>query len=465
MTSINHSSNVAHNTIEWKQNDDIIKIKMFELCSDTRRDYLQNLLTELSSKNIMFTLKISKNKQLLLVYSKEDINKSSNEELLTHFTRNYPLRETIDAEDFIIPPIKKTIQKDNLLQFQMFDGSQLYCLALSLESFDSKSYSFSKRLTQFLDDLVKTDTFSVIVTHIPTSLKTSGSKIRWGLMLVTYDKIKEEVEKKEKMFQRLLKANATKLQCKMSFVTKKNIVRHNANFRFFVPWIRIDGDFTEIIHLRKLLSLEHKDSINSHMKISAKPIDAPIPEVQQIVTMKHTSNIKQPFPSVRAPTTNTMHVGENSRVIERKQTRIKSLEDKHLVSNLDDISIPVPKTLGVVFDAEYLKVRISKMFREFEFKETVIFEDNFDLVLRKGSFYVFVKFFKDLLSNSEAHKVIETLSSIAGLRNQFLCIVVADAIEENSVKTLNEFNVLHLTLNDVLLDDALKSKIYNTVLA
>ncbi|MCK4972459.1 MAG: hypothetical protein KAS52_04005, partial [Candidatus Heimdallarchaeota archaeon] len=140
-------------------------------------------------------------------------------------------------------------------------------------------------------------------------------------------------------------------------------------------------------------------------------------------------------------------------------------KDNYLVSNLDDISIPTPKTMNVVFDLEYLKVRISRMFKDFEFNETVIFEDNFDLVLRKGSFYIFTKFYKKILNQAEAYKIIEHLSSIAGLRNKFLCIVVADIIEEKSMKILNEFNVLHLTLNDVLLEDTLKSKIYNTVLA
>ena len=121
--------------------------------------------------------------------------------------------------------------------------------------------------------------------------------------------------------------------------------------------------------------------------------------------------------------------------------------------------------MNTVFDAEYLKVRISKVFKDFEFKESLIFEENFDLVLRKGSSYVFVKFFKDILAQNHAYKIIENLSSIAGLRNQFLCIVVADVIDENSKKLLSEYNVLHLTVTDVLISDKLKAKIYGTILA
>ena len=78
---------------------------------------------------------------------------------------------------------------------------------------------------------------------------------------------------------------------------------------------------------------------------------------------------------------------------------------------------------------------------------------------------IFTKFYKEILNQAEAYKIIEHLGSIAGLRNQFLCIVVADTIEEKSMKILNEFNVLHLTLSDVLLEDTLKNKIYNTILA
>ena len=64
---------------------------------------------------------------------------------------------------------------------------------------------------------------------------------------------------------------------------------------------------------------------------------------------------------------------------------------------------------------------------------------------------MFVKFFKDLLSQNNAYEIVENLSSIAGLRNQFLCIVVADVIEENANKLLNEYNILHITLTDVYL--------------
>ena len=118
-----------------------------------------------------------------------------------------------------------------------------------------------------------------------------------------------------------------------------------------------------------------------------------------------------------------------------------------------------------VFDSEYLKVRINKIFKEFEFKETMIFEENFDLVLRKGSYYVFVRFFKDILNQAHAYEIVETLSSIAGLRNEFLCIVVADVMEESASKLLNEYNILHLTLTDVLVNDSLKAKLYGTIIA
>ena len=281
-------------------------------------------------------------------------------------------------------------------------------------------------------------------------------------MFLAQGKEIEQIEEKEETFHRFLNANTSKLNCKLSYITKKAFIKHKANFQYCIPWHYFTGDFAEIIEISKLLKIEA--NITNTTIENTKSYTIQSPPIQKNTVSNRSTLVKRPFPSAKA--------AESLRTINppvRRQSEVapstkRIKRDDYLVSNLDDMTIPVPKTMNVVFDSEYLKVRISKMFKDFEFKETVIFEDNFDQVLRKGSFYIFIKFYKDILSQAEAYKVIEHLGSIAGLRNQFLCIVVADTIEENSMKILNEFNVLHLTLNDVLLEDALKSKIYNTIL-
>ena len=97
--------------------------------------------------------------------------------------------------------------------------------------------------------------------------------------------------------------------------------------------------------------------------------------------------------------------------------------------------------------------------KSFDFKETIIFEENNDLVLRKGSFYIFVRIFKGILNQTQAYEILDELSSIAGLRNKFICITIADVLENGAFKILNEYNVLFLSYNDLLNEVTLKSKI------
>lgn len=463
--TVEHLSKEKQNSLDWKQKTDIVTIQVFEISLNGNCDQLTNLLTELKSKNVMFTLKITRNNFFLLIYSLNN-SKNTNKEtaLINYFVQTYSLNDAINAEEFFIQNTKKVVQKDNILQFFQEDGKQSYALALLLSSIDSDTNSFSKRFTDFIINLVKADIFSIIISSIPFIDRTASRQSKWALMFLAQADNRIQLEKKEETFYRFLNANSSKLNCKLSYITKKEFVKHETNFRYLVPWHYLKGEFTDNVEINKLFKIDNH-ALNPVVEYYTKTLSKnQSPPNQEKLKIKADQVVRRPFPSIKASKSNK-HSAPVIAKTERK-TNITSIKrDNYLISNLDDISIPMPKTMNVVFDLEYLKVRISKMFKDFEFKETVIFEDNFDLVLRKGSFYIFTKFYKDILNQAEAYKIIEHLSSIAGLRNQFLCIIVADTIEEKSIKILNEFNVLHLTLNDVLLENTLKNKIYNTILA
>ena len=464
--TVEHLSKEKQNSLDWKHKNDTVTIQVFEINLNETRDQLTNLLTELKSKNVMFTLKITKKNIFLLIYSQNKSNNTNNETvLINYFVQTYSLKDTVNAEGFFLQNVKKIVQKDNILQFFHEDGKQSYAQALLLSSMDSDTTSFSKRFTNFILNITRADIFSIIISSIPSINKAATRHSKWALMFLAHADNRIQIEKKEETFHRLLNASSSKLNCKLSYITKREFVKHKTNFRYLVPWHYLEGEFTDIIEINKLLKLD-SPALNPAVEHYTKTLSTTQPTpIQDKLKIKESQVVKRPFPSVKASKSNkpisapVVVKAENK----SKPTRIK--KDKYMVSNLDDISIPMPKTVNVVFDLEYLKVRISKMFKDLEFKETVIFEDNFDLVLRKGSLYIFTKFYKEILNQAEAYKIIEHLGSIAGLRNQFLCIIVADTIEEKSMKLLNEFNVLHLTLNDVLLENKLKNKIYNTILA
>ncbi len=466
MMTVEHLSKEKQNSLDWKQKTGIVTIQVFELSSNGSCDQLTNLLTELKSKNVMFTLKITKNNFFLLIYSLNNSkNTNKNTVLINYFVQTYFLKDTVNAEEFFIQNVKKVVQKGNILQFFHEGGKQSFALALLLSSMDSDSNSFSKRFTKFIINLVKADIFSIIISSIPSIDRAASRQSKWALMFLTQDDNRIQIEKKEETFHRFLNANSSKLNCKLSYITKKEFVKYKTNFRYLVPWHYHKDEFTDNVEVNKLLKID-THALSPMVEDYTKTLSRiQPPPTQEKLEIKEDQVVNRPFPSVKVSKSNK-HITAPVTATAEKTPNIASIKrDNYLVSNLDDISIPMPKIMNVVFDLEYLKVRISKMFKDFEFKETVIFEDNFDLVLRKGSFYIFTKFYKKILNQAEAYKIIEHLSSIAGLRNQFLCIVVADTIEEKSMKILNEFNVLHLTLNDVLLEDTLKSKIYNTVLA
>ena len=464
--AVRYLSNEKQNSIDWKQNNDRITMQVFEINSNENEYQLVNMLTELKSKNLMFSIKISKNNQFLLVYSLNNSKRSVNDsDLIEHLTKTYSLQSTVNAEEFFIKPVKKVVQHNDILQLNLENGDQSYVFGFLLSSIDLDSQTFPRRFTNFIIDLIKADIFSVVISSIPFKNEVLQGQPRWGLFLLAQDNNQNTVMTKKKLFQRLLNANSTKLNCKLSHITKKDFVRHKTNFRYLVPWQHIKGNFTDKIDIQKLFGLEASNIVlpsDQYAQTENKTVQES-PQNQQ--ESDETKVMRQPFPSAKTPRPHSLTPILTVSELKKQSTPSMKKRDNYLVSNLDDIAIPLPKAMNIVFDLEYLKVRINKMFKDFEFKETVIFEDKFDLVLRKDSFYIFVKFYKEILNQTDANEVIETLSSIAGLRNQFLCIVVADNIEENTMKTLNEFNVLHLTLNDVLLEDTLKSKIYNTILA
>ncbi|MFW9852101.1 MAG: hypothetical protein ACFFDS_04115, partial [Candidatus Thorarchaeota archaeon] len=310
--------------------------------------------------------------------------------------------------------------------------------------------------------LIQANIFSIVVSHTPRYEKNKGFTPVWGLILIAESENSDDLRKSKQNFLRYINASSTKLNCKLKVVSKNELNRNQINFRFGAPWIKHKGCFFDFIDIDQLLAFK-KENKEEIILIQQKEEELKqIPNQHQTVKQINTISLYKPFPSAKTLKTKSV-ISANKLDTKQLGTQIKSKEIAP--SNIDDLSVPAPRTMNAVFDSEYLKVRISKIFKNLEFKETVIFEDSFDLVLRKGSSYIFIKLFQDALTQSQANEIVDALSSIAGLRNQFICIVVADVVEESSKKVLNEYNILHLTLQDILLEEVLKSKIYNTILA
>jgi hypothetical protein len=439
---------------------------LFELSSFEMGAKISNLINELNSRGLMYSIWIAKKKQYLIVYNFDQVstNKEKLEKMLKHLTSTYSLRIEENTDNFFISDIQKIEQDDKFLTFTHSDKSKQYVLACQLVSLDLEADTIAKRFTQFTKDLVEAEAFSVNISQFVSREKNQRNVPSLGILFIARSHDKNSIEGKKAILLRYLKATAVKLNGQLLFISKRDIVKHKTNFQFFVPWIKHTGFIKDLLNINRLfppfrIEVPHasKNEIIEQRKESVKQIQIPEQKPNKVVSLPFP-NSKKPYQSIRSKNLETPKIISSEPIPENGV-------EKYAPSRIDDLSVPVPRTMNSVFDAEYLKVRISKIFKEFEFKESLIFEENFDLVLRKGSSYVFVKFFKDIMTQDYTYKIIENLSSIAGLRNQFLCIAVADVIDDISKKLLNEYNILHLTVTDVLVKDKLKAKIYGTILA
>ncbi len=454
--------------LEWRQQDNKVSIEVLEIKNSDNAG-VSSLLNELCSRNVSFSIKFDNNKQYLILYNffTKEADIERRKELIHYLKKTYSLQNLTNANSIFIPRIKKIDQEDIVLKLKLADNDTLFSFACMLSSIDSRAQNLKKKVTKFIFDLLQAEIFSIVLSHIPSYRKGGEISPKWGMMLISKSNNFNDVIKKRKQFLHYLKTSSTKLNCKLTSISKRAIIRHEANFRFFVPWIKHEGLFLDTINIDKLLRTRKiimKDSIKR--KSNDIPFNTHLQKSSKKPSLKSVSLFK-PFPSVKEMNTE-VEISDNKIAAESSTINPRNnekIEEIPAPSTLDDLTVPLPRTVNTTFDAEYLKVRINKVFKEFDFKETVIFEDSFDLVLRKESFYIFVKFYQEILNQTNAHEIVDTLSSVAGLRNDFLCIVVADVIEEGSKNVLHEFNILHLTLSDVLLNDALKAKIYNTILA
>ena len=464
MKNNNNLTNKENSTIEYYNNNDKFLIHIFNIPSKSFKK-ISVLLNELSSKNIPFSVKIEKNKQTLIVYHtcSNDKSDESNRKTLLHLKETYELKPAENSDSFFIPEIKKIEKKnDNILKLKFRDKKEINLFTCILTEVNSETYTFKRNFTSFLRDLVQAGIFSIIISHTPNYEKNKGFTPLWGLIFTAESEKSDDLVKIKKNFLRYISASSTKLNCKLKVISKIELNRNQINFRFGVSWIKHKGYFFDIIDIDQLLILKQEKEKEVTSTPQKKEKQKQTSNQYQTIKQINTVSLYRPFPSAK-----TVKVKADVSVNKLDKNELRTeIKNKEIVpSNIEDMCVPVPRTMNAVFDSEYLKVRISKIFRNFEFKETVIFEDSFDLVLRKGSSYIFIKLFQDTFTQSQANEIVDSLSSIAGLRNQFICIVVADVIEESSKKVLNEYNILHLTLQDILLEESLKSKIYNTILA
>jgi len=113
--------------------------------------------------------------------------------------------------------------------------------------------------------------------------------------------------------------------------------------------------------------------------------------------------------------------------------------------------------------SDLLKEKLTKFFRSFGFRKESIFVDVCELVLRKDTFYVFVKFFDEEVSSQHIDDIENRLNGLDLEMSKHICIVIADDIEENMADKMKSCDIIHLKKNEIFVDDILRNNFYKIV--
>ncbi|MHA1302396.1 MAG: hypothetical protein ACTSPI_01665 [Candidatus Heimdallarchaeaceae archaeon] len=454
----NQLNNAGNSLIIWKQKKTFLRITACKL-HFSNINSIFSLLNELLTRKEMFTLIISKNELILFLYEFNSEEEQHHKDSISEqFIARYSLKKVQNMNEHIIPLIKKVKQDERLIKCCDKDGKWIYYIGYILKSIKNDTIKSQKSFTRFLKALLHTEFLNVIISQFYSPKNQDRINTNWGLMLLKKSNKKEELIKKEESFRKFVKSNIQKLNIGFSQITKKDVEWNRTNFQLLIPWIKHNGVFTDLIDINVLIGERIKE-INNRENISTDFEKVEIENVK-LVEVKRFLRNKEPYPSVkdllktRYKQQETTNIASKS--LKTKETILNPIKE---YTSLKEF-IPKPKTISKTFDVEKIKATIVNSFNELGYRETLIFNHKFDLVLRRSTAYIFVKISSEPLTQDVAYSIVEELNSIAGLRNEFLCIVIAPIIEKNAKKVLRDFNIVHLTLSDIATDNQLKTQIY-----
>lgn len=412
--------------IIWKQKKKPIYISIFVLDQQAIGISYEKLTAELVNRNITFSLYYEKLKTYLILYGYK-----SNPYLDDILVTKYKLVKLNSRNNIFVPIVSKIEKKgEDLLQVFFGNGTKKYysIYMLSMGSLNEHS-------EEFISKIIEANTFNTVISYFP-SKKDKEHSYQWGFLIIIDGDSIEMVETKIELLNQMIQTTNTLLNWKLISVSKRELVNHLANFRLYVPWKRIDISYSKVkvFSVKNLTQTKLKQTVQTN--ILKKMGDLKIAENDTV--LYHTKNRKEPHPSVK-------HL-KNS----------KSVQNHEVVPT--PLAIPRPPK-PQPYDNEQLKLHILNSLKHYSFRTTLLFQDSFDLALRNNSFYILVKIVDDVLAVKKIYEIIDQVDSIAGLKNKFLCIVIADYIENKVFSIIHGYPIICLQKEDILKENELLSKI------
>lgn len=444
-----NKENTDVNKVVWKQLNDKIGIAVLKLKKEKLCD-CRNILDRLSSKHIPFSLHLCDNKIHLVIYVENLEKRTSNSEqtdqkIIEEFTGS-SFDTQVYAHDFFKLKYNKISIRDNLIELKTNKQKTMFFFGYILQKTNGQVQNITHKYKQFYELVNNTGNFSFVISQ--SSEKNKNNTNSWSFLFYSTSYNYKELSNLKDLLHKVFSLASINLDWELRQLTCSEIESHYANFCYYRPWIKHKGNILEII-----------DSILPVKKLSSE--NELLANKKHIIHETKTSSsidTKPPLPSVK---TLFPEQFETNRRKESHDSVVLDLVPDVLTTKKELEAENHDSTSQILINP---KLFIKNFFTKLNFKETSIFEDNFDFVLRKNSFYILVKSFELGMTLDDAHKLVSRLECIKRFQNKFLCIVVADKIANRIHDFFKEYTILLIENNIGLSKEYFEDKLYDKLL-
>ncbi len=431
-----------HNLV-WKQKDVYVFVQSYFLPNDSNT--FQMLINDLLSRKQIFTLYLSKAGNQLLLYLFGDKSELFDDEKISEVISEYNCKKIDTKGDLFFSKILDVKHRENVISVKT-EHAEYYISSYLLKT-KSKQSNLKKSLTTLVK-IIQEQTLFDIVLYQSYSLSNDTKSPKWALMLITKSRKLDEILKREITLKRIL-PKTRKFNVIFNKITKREINWNVANFQFLVPWIKNDGIIVDFIDLLQIVDIPKIQNTINRTIVSIPQLHSESPKQK----LK-----KHPLPSVREIMANSFKETDN-RPIKHEIAKPESLMPNLLSNNKSHLitNIPLPRKTPIV-NVENLKLHLNILFRTIGYKESFIFNNKFELVMRKDSSYLLFKILDKPLVSSTVIEIIDEIAQITNLRHNVQCIIIAPSIEKLAKKIINETSIIFISTREVL-NNKIKEKL------
>ncbi|MHA1867161.1 MAG: hypothetical protein ACTSVB_08365 [Candidatus Heimdallarchaeaceae archaeon] len=441
-----HSKIITYdNIIELKDKKNLqLRVEIFKIKNFSVEN--KHLINELISRKQTYSLYISKKEILLFMYYfKDELEKiDSNEISSNNFLSCYVDKFNESDNYFPLQKIKKIKEKKDLIEITNENNEKTF-YRIYVCRLKKGEQLLEKDIAKYFIDIANLDFFDVVISQ-KFDNKDGKKGENWGIFLVAKHKKEEELELKHKHFLNFISRKIKSFNINFVKATKSDIEWNKTKFQLLLPWIRHSGNLAFKLNFDSFFI-----NFNTVIKLNLKEKQTNLDKEKGVRLVQKIE--KKPLPSVKE-IENKLRISNNDFKLKKDEIKTK-IEEPIIIKT-------IPKTTEISKKSNKNSIRrtVSGIFKTIGFKESLIFNNKFDIVLRRGTSYIFVIISPDTFLAHNAYELVEELSGIAGLRNNFLALVIAPVFEKQAEKVLRDYNIIMINKFESMDEERLKQVLY-----